>query len=54
MVNKTIKKKCNLCYIDWFDETFDNYELNLENENIRKTGRCINCYEEYGDEYPDR
>jgi len=43
--------KCELCGLDYVeDEENDNADL----DSIEETGRCIGCYEEWGDEYPDR
>jgi hypothetical protein len=45
------KIKCELC-----GEEFDNSDLMYieQFECIEENGRCVDCYEEYGDNYPDR
>lgn len=49
MVNLT---NCEICGTDWFDET--NPNLVEDCESIDQTKRCVSCYEEWGDEWPDR
>jgi hypothetical protein len=45
---------CELCDIDWHDETLYIDELRADRESIENNKRCIGCYEEWGDTYPDR
>jgi hypothetical protein len=47
-------KICELCGTDWFDSSFGEEEIAEENMSIAEEGRCIGCYEEWGDGYPDR
>jgi hypothetical protein len=44
--------KCELCGTDWFDETNDS--IVEDYESIEENKRCTGCYEEWGDEWPDR
>ncbi len=46
----SLKNKCELCG-DIYYNTDDDYP---DFESIEDTGRCRGCYEEFGDEYPDR
>ena len=39
--------KCSLCGL-FFEEDTEDYE------SIDDTGRCEDCYQEWGDNYPDR
>jgi len=43
--------KCELCGLDYFQDDEDNEG---DYEKIEETGRCLGCYEEWGDNYPDR
>ena len=38
--------ECDVC-----GETFDNSE---DTDSIKNIGRCLGCYAEYGDSWPDR
>lgn len=42
---------CQVCE-EKFDD-LDEEEIN-EVDSIREIGRCTGCYEEYGEEWPDR
>lgn len=44
--------QCELCGSEWFDITSEN--LIDDNLSIKHNKRCISCYEEWGDNYPDR
>ena len=47
--------KCELCGDQFNDPTYTQEELNAEFECIKENGRCLGCYEEYGETgYPDR
>ena len=48
---KNLKLKCELCGQS-FDA--DNPDEEADVENIDIFGRCLNCYDEYGDGFPDR
>ena len=47
---KDLKLKCELCGL-LFEEGKD-FDGDLE--SIDETGRCLDCYQEWGDQYPDR
>jgi len=38
--------KCELCG--------EQFTTNEDIYSIEETGRCVGCYEEWGDDYPDR
>lgn len=42
--------KCELCgqYFGDSEEEFEDYQ------SVGETGRCVDCFEEYGNEWPDR
>ena len=44
--DNTIELECDVC-----GETFDNSE---DTDSIKNIGRCLGCYAEYGDSWPDR
>ncbi len=46
---KAEKVTCELCGEEYKGD--DNYE---DIEFIKEYGRCTGCYEEWGDQYPDR
>lgn len=48
---KNRKLKCELCGLS-FDA--DNELEALDFDKIEETGRCFDCFEEWGDNYPDR
>ena len=43
---------CQLCGEEWFDKVNDN--LVEDYESIDENKRCIGCYQEWGDNWPDR
>ena len=49
------KLECELCEDFWRKDDTDN-EMLLENEySISQYGRCVSCFEEYGEtRYPDQ
>lgn len=46
------KIQCEICGDYWQEFAEDNLVENFE--NIQKTGRCLDCSEEWGDNWPDR
>ena len=44
--------KCELCDKEWFFNQSHPFED--EYDNIAESGRCLDCQEEWGFEYPDR
>lgn len=48
---KNLVLKCNLCGMSFDADDPDDIE---DTKNIDETGRCLICYEEYGDLYPDQ
>lgn len=43
---------CNLCGKDWYEGDED--ELNEQLDNLKETKRCLGCFEEWGDQWPDQ
>jgi hypothetical protein len=44
--------QCELCDYEWFDQ--ENLNLIEDYESIEQNGRCVACYEEWSDGWPDR
>lgn len=46
--------QCELCNADWFGDCEDLEEINSNAGSISQTKRCLLCYEEWGDSWPDQ
>lgn len=47
-------KKCNMCGREFAMKHNEDEDNAFQIESIEQTGRCGDCYEEWGDGYADR
>ena len=51
MENEEIPE-CELCGKEWYGQ--DNHSFSYDTACIELNKRCVDCFEEWGDEWPDR